>query len=225
MWEEILLPEKGVISYPDNIVIGNSQLTLLRFRDIIVEEENLNTKFVRREIKPMKIRLVRNAEQKLQVLYSDGTIARATPALLSDLLIGFNRQSSIFCGGDAGIWNKECFDMSDYPGETCAYLADNDMLVVVDGSAFKAITKTQMVSLISIAEFAEKHNRSAEMIKVFCRNGRIPGAKKIGKTWMVPENAEYPVDVVNQRAPLRRPSTASAAAASSEKSDDSKSNK
>jgi len=39
-------------------------------------------------------------------------------------------------------------------------------------------------------------NRSQELIKVFCRRGRILGAKKLNGQygrWIIPENAPYPV--------------------------------
>ena len=173
----------------------------------------------------MKIRLIRNAEQNLQLLYSDGTIAEATADVLSKLLTGFKRYEKDFSAGDAGFWNSDCFDMSDYPGETCAYLTDNGMLVVTDDAAFKPVTdsKTKPIGYMSTADFAKQVNRSQEIIKVFCRNGRIPGAIKVANSWLVPENAEYPVDVVDLRTSIgRRSEISMAETVSSEKSDDSK---
>lgn len=166
----------------------------------------------------MKIRLVRTAEQKLRLLYIDGTMARATPATLSDFLTGFKRPNNFFSRGDAGNWNENCFDMTAYPGETLAYLTDDDLLVVVDGTVFEPCMKTQteMVDFLSAVEFGEKCNKSAEVVKVFCRMGRIPGAVKVGNSWLVPANAEYPVEPIRQRPSGRRPKNAKKEEASAE---------
>jgi hypothetical protein len=50
-------------------------------------------------------------------------------------------------------------------------------------------------SYISIRDYAKKHGKSVEQIKVFCQKGRIVGAKKINnRAWVIPADAPYPTD-------------------------------
>lgn len=46
-----------------------------------------------------------------------------------------------------------------------------------------------MEKLYSIAETAEKIGLSIPRIQVLCRQGRFPGAIKVGRAWVVPESA------------------------------------
>jgi hypothetical protein len=43
-------------------------------------------------------------------------------------------------------------------------------------------------------EMTEKWNISARRIALLCEHGRILGAEKKGKTWLIPANAEKPSD-------------------------------
>ena len=47
---------------------------------------------------------------------------------------------------------------------------------------------------LSIRQTAEKWNISARWINDLCKDGRIPGAMKIGSYWAIPEDAEKPKD-------------------------------
>lgn len=47
---------------------------------------------------------------------------------------------------------------------------------------------------LSIRQTSEKWNLSARWISDRCKDGRIPGAMKIGSYWAIPENARKPVD-------------------------------
>ena len=47
---------------------------------------------------------------------------------------------------------------------------------------------------ISIHEISEKWNMKERKVTAFCREGRIAGAKKFGKTWMIPSDALMPLD-------------------------------
>lgn len=47
---------------------------------------------------------------------------------------------------------------------------------------------------LSIKQTSEKWNLSARWISDLCKDGRIPGAMKIGSYWAIPENARKPVD-------------------------------
>ena len=46
----------------------------------------------------------------------------------------------------------------------------------------------------NILFFSKKWNIKERRIRVLCSEGRIDGAKKIGKTWFIPEDAIKPLD-------------------------------
>lgn len=47
---------------------------------------------------------------------------------------------------------------------------------------------------LTAQETAEKWNLSPRMVQQFCTTGRIPGARKFGKSWAIPADAEKPRD-------------------------------
>ena len=47
---------------------------------------------------------------------------------------------------------------------------------------------------LSSAEIAKKWNVSQRRVAVFCKEGRVTGAVLIGRMWMVPKDAEKPID-------------------------------
>lgn len=47
---------------------------------------------------------------------------------------------------------------------------------------------------LTTVEMSEKWNISSRRIGVLCANGRIDGAIKKGKTWLIPADAKKPVD-------------------------------
>ena len=46
--------------------------------------------------------------------------------------------------------------------------------------------------LIPIAEYAKKIGKATITVADKCRRGTLPGARKIGRDWFVPRDAEYP---------------------------------
>ena len=46
----------------------------------------------------------------------------------------------------------------------------------------------------NISYFATKWNIKERRIRILCVEGRIHGAKKVGKTWFIPEDAQKPID-------------------------------
>jgi len=44
------------------------------------------------------------------------------------------------------------------------------------------------------SEMAKKWNISARRIALLCEQGRIIGAEKKGKTWLIPSDADKPTD-------------------------------
>lgn len=51
-----------------------------------------------------------------------------------------------------------------------------------------------MVKFISTTEAGKRWGLSNRRVAVLCTEGRIPGAQKIGNTWMLPEDSEKPND-------------------------------
>lgn len=98
---------------------------------------------------------------------------------------------------DSDKWNVEYPEMSAFPGETMAYVTDAFQLVIIDFNPFKILFEENRITLddvLTVPEYAQRYNKSVEQVKVFCRTGRIPGAKKIGRDWVIPYDAPYPSD-------------------------------
>ena len=51
-----------------------------------------------------------------------------------------------------------------------------------------------MLSFISAKEAAEKWEISQRRVAILCAEGRIEGAMMVGNMWIIPSNAEKPVD-------------------------------
>lgn len=47
---------------------------------------------------------------------------------------------------------------------------------------------------MTLKEASEKWNISSRMINYYCSEGRILGAEKKGTVWLLPQNAEKPMD-------------------------------
>lgn len=50
------------------------------------------------------------------------------------------------------------------------------------------------MNLISAKDVAKKWNISQRRVALLCSEGRIEGAELIGNTWIIPADAERPVD-------------------------------
>ena len=156
----------------------------------------------------MKARLILNKNQRLMLLCEDGTIEKVTDNLLFNFLTRFNREDAFFSNGSQGFWKTEyCPDMTMYPGETVAFIADNKTLIIQDFKPFMPLVEyvEDFKEYISVPEFAARNDKSVEMVKVYCREGRIPGAKKVARNWLIPSDAEYPVEKSRQREGRRGP--------------------
>ncbi len=57
------------------------------------------------------------------------------------------------------------------------------------------------MELLSSEHFASKWSLSTRRVNILCKNGRIPGAVKVGGRWFVPETAEKPKDARKKRFP------------------------
>ena len=47
-------------------------------------------------------------------------------------------------------------------------------------------------NMIPIAEYAKRIGKATITVADKCRRGNLPGARKIGRDWFVPADAEYP---------------------------------
>lgn len=47
---------------------------------------------------------------------------------------------------------------------------------------------------MTLREAGKKWNISPRQINYYCSAGRIPGAEKIGRVWLIPKDAEKPKD-------------------------------
>ena len=48
--------------------------------------------------------------------------------------------------------------------------------------------------VMTVQQFAARHGVNAVTARLWCAEGLIPGAAKIGRDWMIPSGAERPVD-------------------------------
>ncbi|MCR4991721.1 MAG: DNA-binding protein [Lachnospiraceae bacterium] len=51
-----------------------------------------------------------------------------------------------------------------------------------------------MKGYIMLTEAAAKFNCTPRLLRLYCCQGRIEGARRAGKLWLLPENAEMPAD-------------------------------
>ena len=47
---------------------------------------------------------------------------------------------------------------------------------------------------MTLKEAAEKWGVTPRRVKYYCAGGRIPGAMKMAGVWLIPKNAEKPID-------------------------------
>lgn len=59
---------------------------------------------------------------------------------------------------------------------------------------FFCLLRGVILEYITIKEASEKWNISVRRVQVLCRQERIPGAKKFGRDWAIPMDAEKPLD-------------------------------
>lgn len=148
----------------------------------------------------MKARIIRTDKDKLRLLCEDGTLSTCSGSVLYNFLVNF--KTTEFVDGTAGRWDAEYPDMSIYPGKSVAHISDHGQLIIYDFEPFTFMISEnpEFVEYLSTEEYAKLHNVSSEMIKVYCRKGRIAGARKVGeRSWSIPETAPYPVDSVDRK--------------------------
>lgn len=148
----------------------------------------------------MKARLIKNKADAVVLLLAEGFyIESPSVSVLGTLLFNFKSLGEFGLEKEAASWKNEYPDLMAIPGNNLAYVTDSSQLVIEDISPFIAVFEqvkatVPIEDVLTASEFADKHNKSVEQVKVFCRNGRIWGAKKIGRDWVIPKDAPYPAD-------------------------------
>ena len=46
---------------------------------------------------------------------------------------------------------------------------------------------------MTVSEYASLHGKSVAMVRKLCKEGKMPGAIKIGNYYIIPANVPYPV--------------------------------
>lgn len=153
----------------------------------------------------MKAKLFRvegRGTELYELLCWDGTKKILRAKELSTFFKNF-RDDSYLSGGEDGRWDTTAMDMSEVGGDLIAYVVevprepDKQQLIVVDPGPFAALfvpENNEDNELIPISEYASMYGVTREIVKVYCRDGRIPGAIKAGGNWVVPRGAAYPTD-------------------------------
>lgn len=52
-----------------------------------------------------------------------------------------------------------------------------------------------MKGYMTLIEAGEKWNVTPRLLNTYCLNGRIKGAERVGRAWVIPENANKPSDL------------------------------
>ena len=55
-------------------------------------------------------------------------------------------------------------------------------------------------NLITIAQYAARIGRDPVTVRQKCQRGNVPGAVKIGRDWLIPEDAPYQDQRIKSRA-------------------------
>ena len=75
-----------------------------------------------------------------------------------------------------------------------------DKLPIMWYHRLKKKCEVRSLDYVSVARMAEKWGISERSVRNYCAQGRIAGAKLIGKTWYIPENAAKPERVNKKKA-------------------------
>ena len=138
-----------------------------------------------------------NGIKEYIALLPDHTVAFADEDLLREFLTNFKNvdNSTILKNGPKGKWTDD--DPTLRKGRNYAYITDDGDLVILDFAPFEPLFRAKeiIVKMLSPEDYAAKHGKSKEQVKVYCQQGRIEGAYKINqRSWVIPANAPWPED-------------------------------
>lgn len=132
-----------------------------------------------------------------QILEIDLKTAKDDAAIRQDLerklayeatcLYGFSLPSSVF---------RTLEQQAQKSGCNCSELLQN----ILEKSYTREITRQIHVptpaetNLVSAEAYGKLHGKSREQINQYCMKGRIPGAFRVGRDWVIPRDARFPED-------------------------------
>ena len=134
----------------------------------------------------MKARIIINKDI-FHLLLCSGEIKKMNKEEIVDFLETYDDPIHYQCGEG---WNFP-ISMEDYPGETIAYVTDEDTLVFSNSNAYRSMNNSK--PYLTTEEYAAKYGKAKSLILRFCVDGRLEGAYKRGASWCIPANAPYPV--------------------------------
>lgn len=147
----------------------------------------------------MKTRLMAD-DKGNWILLADGTMLPATKYELQNMLFNFKTLLQRVVPSEKNSvyhWNNEYPDIHSVPGETLAYITDALDLVIINSAPFVPLFNDVYYSIEDMEtslDYAKRHHKSVERVKILCREGRIRGAAKIGRDWIIPKDTPYPFD-------------------------------
>lgn len=137
----------------------------------------------------MKARIVR-AENTLYLQYASGMTREVSRGTARDFLL----HPDSFLEDNELTQNTE--DITILPETDLAvlfFIDDTDRLIIQDIPFFRDLYD-QTVEYLTVDEYAELHGKQRSIIVRICREGRLPGAEKKGKSWLIPKDTPYPKD-------------------------------
>ena len=138
----------------------------------------------------MKARLL-SFENTIQLLLCTGKIKTLSFNEAYNFLSNYNAEEYYQCDSK---WDYENLTMESYRGETIAIVCDEGNLHVSNQELFKQILENRDAELLTVPEFAELHGKKLAIVRRLCQTGRITGAVRKGKTWLIPASSPYPSD-------------------------------
>ena len=137
----------------------------------------------------MKARLI-YSDGVYQLLVKNGTITTLAVEEAKMFLLEFDNEDYYSA---PGVWDYE-ISMAGYKGDTIAFVDLMGQLCVANATLYRNVMTEETVCYLTAVEFAKKHGRQPAIVRRLCADGRIKGAILKGRSWLIPENAPYPVD-------------------------------
>ena len=138
----------------------------------------------------MKAKLV-NYRDSLYLLKRNGEISRIAPFAAREFLLNYNDEK--YCGADEE-WGPMPLAMTDCKGVTIAEVDDDGLLIIKNAEGFKDIIVRGETDFVSVPEYAEQNGKGISIVRRLCQTGKIPGAKLVGKAYIIPVGTPYPFE-------------------------------
>lgn len=85
-------------------------------------------------------------------------------------------------------------ELNNFSENVIISITDNNQITFHSLDFFSTYVLPNKTEYIEAEEYAAIHQRHTEVIRRYCRNGKIEGAYKEENTWFIPKNAKCPVD-------------------------------